>query len=198
MKQKVESMVLGFLGGAVVAAGLWGAARGLAGLAYDQRNDRIVLLWLLVTAVVFLTVVQMSEQGWIAVLLAVAVCAMPMLRLHVLHQEAFHDRGRVEPAVLTAEYEQGSMDGSSYSYDLKVPGATAVGELNTGAQRLRVGHTVTVTVDPLGEVAPALGRRTGAPTVTRALETGAEVTVVLMTVGFGAWRGLRRPVVGEP
>lgn len=64
MKQK-KSVVLGFLAGAVVAAGLWGAARGLAGLAYDQRNDRIVLLWLLVTAVVFLAIVQMSEQGWI-------------------------------------------------------------------------------------------------------------------------------------
>ncbi|MFI1563304.1 hypothetical protein ACH4ZX_09585 [Streptomyces sp. NPDC020490] len=182
----------GVIAGVVAAVGLWGAGRGLAGLAYDQRDDRLVVWWLPVAAAAGFAVFDIGRRMWAAALFTTLVCLMPMLRLHVLHQEALHDRGRVERAVVTAEYERGALDAASYSYDLKLPGGAPAGRLDTGARRLAVGRAVTVTVDPRGEVAPALGRRTGTPAVGRALETGVEAAMALMAAGLGAAWGMRR------
>lgn len=178
-------VAVGLLAGAVGAAVLWGVTHGLAWFACREQNKFVMPLWIFAAAVLGVLVFHLGARVWMALLFAILVGAVPILRLHVMTQQVFHDRGRVERAVVVAETEKGSLGGVSYTYELRVAAGPPAGPLDTGGQRLSLGSTVTVTMDPEHEVATVLGRRSGPPSTSRAWDEAAEALTGVMVLWLG-------------
>ena len=185
LRVSADRVAVGLLVGAAGAAALWGVLHGLAWFVYREKDDAVMVLWIFMAAALGFLVFQLGARVVVAVLFAFLVAAVPMMRLHVMRQQIFHDRGRVERAVVVAETEERGMDGASFIYELRVPDGLSAGPLYTGDRRLSVGSTVTVTVDPEHEVATVLGRRSGAPAASRALEEAAEALAGLIVLWLG-------------
>lgn len=187
-----RAVAAGLLAGAAGAVVLWWVTDAVAAFVYRLHNDRVMGLWVFAAIALGVLVVESGGRAWAAVSFAILVGALPMLQLHVMHQDVFHQRGRVERAVVVAETEQGALGGVDYRYELRALDGSPAGPVEAGSRRLRVGSTVTVTVDPGHEVATVLGSRSGAASTSRTLECAVESAAGVIALWLGTSWALRR------
>ena len=148
-------------------------------------------LYLLAFLLLGLMVPDMDEpKGWgILALIAVPICALVVMHLtdSGLDQRALHARGREERATVTDVYwvDQGA-DPPNHVARLADPSGQPLPGVVSG-DGLKVGQTVTVTVDPQGKIPVLLGTPSTGSGKFRAAGITAGVEILFLTLA--AYRG---------
>ncbi|MEU2776466.1 hypothetical protein ABZ646_26960 [Streptomyces sp. NPDC007162] len=156
---------------ALVTAGSFGIAYAVAE-APDRWASQLVFVGAVLAVgcligLVFLLLDSHREFGKLDVVAAVCVALTTATFVYALEQQALHDRGRVERAVVTSVFQAGGAgglsDGGPVARLADLSGHRLAGTV--GAGHLAVGDRLTVTVDPEGKFPVRRGPRPGPPTL---------------------------------
>lgn len=199
--------VLAVPASALVTAGSFGIAYGV-----DSTPDRWPTVLLFVGALVatgcLLGLVGLlldahREFGKLDVVAAVCVVLTTATFTYALQQQALHDRGRVERAVVTSVFQAGGAgglsDGGRVARLADPSGRPLTGTVGAGS--LAVGDRLTVTVDPEGRFAVRRGARPATPRFWWAVSaaTAAVQALVCSVIGYSTavrnewfWQARRR------
>ncbi|MEW1771956.1 hypothetical protein [Streptomyces sp. NPDC086777] len=161
--------VLAVPASALVTAGSFGIAYGVAGTP-DWWSSLLIFVGVVVATGCLIGLVGLllhphREFGKLDVVAAVCVALTTAMFTYTLEQQALHDRGRVEKAVVTSvDYSDGAgglSDGGPVARLADLSGHRLVGTVGAGG--LAAGDRLTVTVDPEGRFAVHRGPRPGTP-----------------------------------
>ncbi|MEU6555195.1 hypothetical protein ABZ915_33680 [Streptomyces sp. NPDC046915] len=170
---RVAWAVLAVPASAIVTAGAWGIAYGVANTP-NWWNPLVVgfgamlalagLLALVGLLMILLEDWHDREYGKLEIVAAVCVALTTWTFCSAVHQQALHDRGRAVQAVVASlhptEDEFGGDTGNAAVLK-DSSGRTLSGQIDAG--RLAVGDTVTATVDPRGKYGVQVGSPPQAP-----------------------------------
>ena len=196
--RRITWAVLAVPASAIVTAGAWGIAYGV-GRTPAWWNPLVVsfgaliavgaLLGLVAVLAILLEDWHDRDYGKLEILAAVCVGLTTWALCSALHQQALHDRGRVERAVVASVHPTGDGMGQ-FTGNVAVvkdsSGRTLAGQID--AARLAVGDSVTVTVDPDGKYGVEAGLPPGAPELVweAAAALAALQALLCAAIGFFA------------
>lgn len=201
--------VLAVPASALVTAGSFGIAYGVARAPGWWASQLVfvgaVLAVGCLIGLVFLLLDRYREFGKLDVVAAVCVALTTAAFVYALEQQALHDRGRVERAVVTSVFHAdgagGLSDGGQVARLADLSGHRLPGTV--GAAHLAVGDRLTVTVDPEGKFPVRRGPRPGTPTFWWQISAVPAACQALLSaaIGFSTarqnewyWRFRRRGV----
>ncbi|MEU9451591.1 hypothetical protein [Streptomyces sp. NPDC048277] len=188
--------VLAVPASALVTAGSFGIAYGAVEAPGWWASSVVFVMALVATGcligLVGLLLDPHREFGKPDLVAAVCVALTTATFTYALQQQALHDRGRIEQAVVTSVYYVdgggGLSDGGRVARLADRSGRELAGTVSAG--HLAVGDRLTVTVDPEGRLAVQRGSRPGTPRLWWEISAlpAALQALVCSAIGFSTAR----------